>query len=163
MKCRTVKVIGLLGLWLLMAGNCVAADLEALDRVSVNMDRSTVRDLLGPPDVERELSIGLEADVYDLEGLEPLIGKGCVYSKEDHLVGQAFVFEGLVGRMASERLKKNGFSLVEENPKAILLAGKDDDTGRPIMVSVSEKGGFTTVVTFEKEFYQKSGEKKEDR
>ena len=163
MKCWTVKVFGIFGLWFLMAGNCVAADLETLDRVSVNMDRSTVRNLLGPPDAESELSIGLEADVYNLEGLEPLIGKGCVYSKEGRLVGQAFVFEGSVKDDAAERLKKNGFSLVEENQGAILLVGKDDDTGRPIMVSVSEKGGLTTVVTFEKGFYQKSGEKKEDR
>ncbi|MCP4579955.1 MAG: hypothetical protein GY846_27120 [Deltaproteobacteria bacterium] len=163
MKLWALQVFGFFGLWFLMVGNCVAVDLEALDRVSVNMDRTAVRSLLGPPDAEIELSIGLEADVYDLEGLAPLIGKGCVYSKEDRLVGQAFVFEGSVKNVTAERLKMNGFSLVEENPGPILLAGKDDDSGHPIMVSVSENGGLTTVVTFEKNFYQKAGEKNKDR
>jgi len=163
MKCWAVKVLGLIGIWLLMASNGVAADLEALDRVAVNMERSEVRALLGPPDAESDLSIGLEADVYHLEGLEPLIGKGCVYSKEDRLVGQAFVFEGSVAKITAERLEKNGFSRLEQKPGAILLEGTDDDTGHPIMVSVSEEDGLTTVVTLEKEFYDKSGDKKENR
>ena len=38
--------------------------------------------------------------------------------------------------------------------------GKDDDTGHPIMVSVSEKDGLTTVVTLEKDFYDKSANEK---
>lgn len=163
MKRWTLQVFGFFGLWFLMVGNCVAVDIEALDRVSVNMDRAAVQNLLGPPDAQSELSIGLEADVYDLDGLAPLMGKGCVYSKEDRLVGQAFVFKGSVKNVTAERLKKNGFSFVEENPSAILLSGKDDDTGHPIMVSVSENGGLTTVVTFEKQFYQKAGEKKKDK
>ncbi len=158
MKCWKVKILGLVGLWLMMTSISLAADLETLDLVSVNMDRSQVRALLGPPDAESLLSIGLEADVYNLEGLEPLVGKGCVYSREDRLVGQAFVFDGSVAVITAERLEKNGFSRVEEKPGAVLLTGKDDDTGQPIMVSVSEKDGLTTVVTLEKEFYDKSGE-----
>ena len=114
MKCWKVMLLGLIGLWLLTASTGLAADLEALDRVAVNMDRTQVRALLGPPDGEIELSIGLEADVYDLEGLEPLIGKGCVYSKEDLLVGQAFVFEGSVAKITAERLEKDGFKRVKE-------------------------------------------------
>ena len=163
MKCWTVKILGLFGLWLLIASTGVAADLEALDRVSVNMDRSQVRALLGPPDAESVLSIGLEADVYNLEGLEPLVGKGCVYSKEDRLVGQAFVFDGSVARITAERLEKIGFHRVEEKAGAVLLIGKDDDTGHPIVVSVSEKDGLTTVVTLEKAFYDQSGGTKENR
>ena len=106
MKYGTMKLLGLLGLWLLLTGNCVAADLEALDRVSVHMDRPAVKRLLGAPDAKSELSIGLEADVYNLVGQEPLIGTGCVYSKEDRLVGQAFVFAGSVAPVTVERLKK---------------------------------------------------------
>ncbi len=161
MKYWTMRVFGLLGLWLFLTGNCLAADLEALDRVSVDMDRSAVQSLLGAPDAKSELSIGLEADMYNLVGLEPLIGAGCVYSKEDRLVGQAFVFAGSVASVTVERLEKNGFNRLEEKAGAILLTGKDDDTGRPIMVSVSEKEGVTTVVTFEKGFYNKFGDKKE--
>ncbi len=163
MKCWKVMVLGLIGIWLLTASYGFAADLEALDRVSVNMDRSQVRALLGAPDAESELSIGLEADVYNLEGLEPLVGKGCVYSKEDRLVGQAFVFEGSVAGITAERLEKDGFIRVEKKAGAVLLMGKDDDTGRPIMVSVSEKDGLTTVVTLEKAFYDKFGDKKENQ
>ena len=98
MKCWTVKVLGLVGILLLMASNGVAADLEALDRVSVNMDRSQVRALMGAPDSESVLSIGLEADVYDLEGLEPLVGKGCVYSKEDRPGGAGIRVRWFRGR-----------------------------------------------------------------
>jgi len=130
MKCWKVKILGLVGLWLMMTSISLAADLETLDLVSVNMDRSQVRALLGPPDAESLLSIGLEADVYNLEGLEPLVGKGCVYSREDRLVGQAFVFDGSVAVITAERLEKNGFSRVEEKPGAVLLTGKDDDTAR---------------------------------
>ena len=162
MKRWALRVFTLVG-WFVVAGNCVAADLDALDRVSVNMDRSTVRAILGPPDAESELSIGLEADVYQLEGLGPLIGKGCVYSKEERLVGQAFVFEGSLTYATVERLKTNGFTIVEDKPGAVLMAGEDDDTARPILVSVSESGGLTTVVTFEKEFYQKHEAKKKER
>ncbi len=68
-----------------------------------------------------------------------------------------------VAKITAERLEKDGFSRVDEKPGAVLLTGKDDDTGRPIMVSVSEEAGLTTVVTLEKEFYDKSGDKKENR
>lgn len=158
--CRAVMVLGLFGWSLLITGDCLAEDLQTLDRVSVNMPRSEVQGHLGPPDAVNNLSIGLSADVYELQGLEPLIGKGCVYSREDRLVGQAFVFEGSLANMVAQRLTINGFTLVEEKTGAFLLSGKDDDTAQPIMVSVSESGGLTTVVTFAKEFYEKSGEKR---
>lgn len=163
MKGWKTKVFGLFWVLVVLAGNGFAADLEAVDRVSVNMNRTEVRDLLGPPDMVSTLSIGLDADMYELKGLMPLIGKGCVYSEEDRLVGQAFVLAGSVADATVTGLKKNGFTPIEEKPGAILLIGKDDDTAQPILVSVSENGGFTTVVTFEKDFYEKYGEKKENR
>jgi len=163
MKRSMAFIFGLLAFWSLLAGHGLAADLQALDRVSVHMDRSTVRDVLGPPDAEGRLAIGLDADIYDLKGLGPLIGNGCVYSEQDRLVGQAFVFQGDLAAATTDRLRQNGFIRVEERPGAILLSGKDDDTGRPILVSVSESGGFTTVVTFEREFYQTYRSGKEDR
>jgi hypothetical protein len=153
-------ILGLLGCWcVLLSGICTAEDLRSLDRVSVHMDRSTVRSILGSPDGEIELSIGLTAELYQLEGLGPLIGKGCVYSEKDQLVGQAFIFEGSVVAATTESLENAGFRLVKKSPQARLLAGTDDDSGRPILVSISEKDGLTSVVTFEKTFYEGYGER----
>lgn len=155
MFCRIRWVSKLaVALWLAMAGTCLAADLAALDRVSVNMDRTEVRGILGRPTLENTLGTGLAVDVYTLDGLEPLIGQGCVYSKENRLVGQAYVFEGALRGIVSETLEKEGFVLVEKRPEALLLSGRDDDTAQPILVSVSENGGMTTVVTFPEAFYR---------
>ena len=35
------------------------------------------------------------------------------------------------------------------------LSGKDDDTGRPIVVTIGENNDLTTVMTFEKGFYDR--------
>ena len=55
----------------------------------------------------------------------------------------------------ASRLKEVGFALLEESAAASRLAGNDDDTGSPVVVTVSERDDLTTVVTYDKEFYDR--------
>ncbi|MEI6154614.1 MAG: hypothetical protein WCQ90_11060 [Deltaproteobacteria bacterium] len=60
-----------------------------------------------------------------------------------------------MSREAAERLKKHGFIVMEEKETAFRLLGKDDDTGQPLVVSITLNNGLTIVTTFEKGFYDR--------
>lgn len=131
----------------------VAFDIKMLDRVSVLMPKSKVLAILGQPDEIGKLGSGLKADIYKVSKMDPMVGTGCIYDDDQYLKGQAFIFKGNIGKQVAEQIKACGFMLLEEKESFFLLSGKDDDTGRSIMVTVVEDGGLTTVVTFEKGFY----------
>ncbi len=131
----------------------LAFDIKTLDRISVLMPKSQVLAILGQPDEIGKLGNGLKADIYKVSKMDPMVGTGCIYDDDQYLKGQAFIFKGNIGKQVAEQIKACGFMLLEEKENFFLLSGKDDDTGRPIMVTVVEDGGLTTVVTFEKGFY----------
>ena len=131
----------------------LAFDIKTLDRISVLMPKSQVLAILGQPDEIGKLGNGLKADIYKVSKMDPMVGTGCIYDDDQYLKGQAFIFKGNIGKQVAEQIKACGFMLLEEKENLFLLSGKDDDTSRPIMVTVVENGGLTTVVTFEKGFY----------
>lgn len=137
-----------------LAGSAVAMDIEALDRVSVLMPKSKVRLLIGNPD--HYVYVGnLEVELYRLSSMESMIGTACVYEDKETLVGQMFFFQGQGGNVARERLIKHGYTLLEAREGFFSLAGKDDDTGQPLLAFIFENSGLTVVMTFEKGFYDR--------
>jgi len=151
---KTHVVMIAVALVLALSGSVMAVDIDTLDKVSVFMPKSEVIAILGPPDDVLDVGAGLQAEVYKMEGIDPMMGTGCIYDG-DRLAGQSFMFAGEMTAGAAERLKKHGFALLEEKNAAYRLLGKDDDTGRVFVVHVFTEMGMTIVMTFEKEFYDR--------
>ena len=131
-----------------------AADLRSLDRVSVLMPKSQVLTILGAPDMTLHLT-GLMVDLYAVSQAGPLVSAGYFYEKDLILAGHSFIFQGSVAAEAEARMKDLGFTVLEEKRGSARLAGKDDDTGRPIIVTIGQTNDLTTVTTFEKGFYDR--------
>jgi len=146
-------IIGLL-LTSIFAGTAMAIDIETLDKISVHMPKAQVLALLGDPEEVLELGNGLSAEIYKVSNAEPMIGAGCIYQNNSQLAGQAFVFEGQLHKEAAERLVKHGFRVIEEIEGTYRLAGKDDDTGKPLVAQVALDNGMTVIMTFEKDFHK---------
>lgn len=146
-------------LWaiLFFAGAAAAsgADLAALDRVSVLMPRTEVVSILGAPDEIARMG-RLKVELYHVTGASPLLSSGYIYENEAMLAGHAFIFQGDFAEQTADRLKKHGFTPLADQGTAHRLAGKDDDTGRPVVVTIDVSQDLTTVVTFEKGFYERS-------
>ena len=149
MKKAIVSIIAIL----IFNGTAAAFDIATLDRVSVLMPKSQVISLLGKPD-QVDIMRGLKVEVYNVTNLNPMVSTGCIYDG-DSLKGQAFVFQGEMTKAAADRMKTLGFVLSEEKEGTYRLLGKDDDTGRPIMVHILPDKGLTVVMIFEKDFYDR--------
>ncbi|MEN6468316.1 MAG: hypothetical protein ABFD45_05135 [Smithella sp.] len=134
--------------------NVLAANIAAVDKVSILMPREKVLSILGAPRETVTLAKGLKVEVYPVESAFPLIHSGCIYGKEGLLMGQSFVFQGHETAKIAEHLKKNGFKPLPEQGGALRLAGIDDDTGRPLVAVIAENDNLTTITTFEKVFYE---------
>lgn len=137
------------------AAGAMAADIVSLDRVSVLMPKAKVLSILGPPDETVQLGGGLNVDIYRVDHAMPLVHSGCIYDDSGSLVGQSFVFKGTMAGKAGERLREIGFSLLDQKAGSLRLAGRDDDTGLPLVVIIEESEGLTTLTTFEKGFYDR--------
>jgi hypothetical protein len=143
-----------------MATTAMAVDVATLDQVSVLMSKEKVLSILGTPDEKGTVSMGLTAEIYKLTDTpgsdpHPMLGASCVYDNDQILRAQAFIFDGRVARQSAARMKEIGFSLAEENEYSFRFLGKDDDSGLPIVVTISEQEGITTIMIFEKEFYDR--------
>ena len=147
-------------LFFFMSTTAMAVDIAALDRVSVLMAKQKVISILGAPDETGTVSMGLKADIYKVAGapkgsVGSMLGAGLVYDTNSILKGQALMFDGRVARQSAEHMKMIGFTLAEEKDNSFRLLGKDDDSGLPIVALVFEKDEMTTIMTFEKEFYDR--------
>ncbi|MHB8771074.1 MAG: hypothetical protein ACYC7J_08765 [Syntrophales bacterium] len=136
-----------------------AANIEAMDRVSVRMPKSAVVSILGTPASTHEMAEGLKIDLYTPIDTPHLVSAGYLYEEDGRLGGHAYVFQGNVARQAAARLKEHGFTLREERAGTFRLSGKDDDTGAPVVVTIGEQADLTTVLTFEKGFYDRRVQK----
>lgn len=138
-----------------LTGTALAVDVNTLDRVSVLMTRNEVISLLGQPDEVADVGKGLKAEVYKVDGLEPMVGTGCIYENDQLLTGQTFVFKGEMGHDAAKRLKQFGFAVLENASGSYRLLGKDDDTGHPLVAYIAHDKNMTVIMTFEKDFYDR--------
>ncbi|MGA7827016.1 MAG: hypothetical protein WCA04_05125 [Geobacteraceae bacterium] len=138
---------------IMLAGTALAVDIDTLDKVSVLMPQSKVHSLLGSPDEIISLGKGLTAELYKVTNAEPMIGTGCIYQDNQQLVAQAFIYKGIANKEAAARLVHDGYNVLEETEGVFRLAGKDDDTGQPLVARISTENGMTMIMTFEKHFY----------
>ena len=152
---KTIALVFIMAAVILCVRPAMAIDIETLDKVNVLMPKAEVKALLGEPDSTGDLILGLDADVYNLKGLEHMAGVGCIYDEND-LVGLAYLFEGLSAADAIKRMETNGFIHYKTGDGVDRLIGKDDDTQTPIVVVIIEEGGLTKAITFEKTFYEKT-------
>lgn len=137
----------------LCACTAYATDLKTLDRVSVLMPKTQVLSILGTPAKVADMG-GLMVDLYMVSQAEPLVSAGYFYGQDLVLAGHCFIFRGDVTTHTAARMKAMGFTVQEEKGDYTRLSGKDDDTGRPIIVTISRLDELTTVTTFEKGFYE---------
>lgn len=131
-----------------------AADIVAIDKVSILMPKTKVLSILGSPRETVTLAKGLKVDVYPVDSALPLMHSGCIYNEAGLLVGQSFVFQGHTAGDIAERLKKNGFVPMQKTEHSLRFAGFDDDTRQPLVAVVTEQDNLTTITTFEKNFYE---------
>lgn len=131
-------------------------DLDALDRVHVLMPKSRVLELLGKPSGTGTLKGNLRAEIYTYRAHEALEGIACIYGPGDLLKGQALHFRGDLLKACRDHLVACGFQVVEETGGTLRLLGRDDDTGKPLVATLSHEAGLTTVMTFEKAFYDRT-------
>ena len=150
-----IQISAGLVMFFMVVCTATAIDINALDMVSVLMNKSKVHSILGTPDEIDELKGDLKVELYRINNAVPLVGAGCIYGENQQLVGQAFVFQGEMGKEAADKLKKNGFTITEEKKGAFRLLGKDDDTGHPVMVHIVLNNNLTVIMTFEKDFYDR--------
>lgn len=130
-----------------------ATDVTTMDKIHVLMDKSQVIALMGQPHETDELPAGLKMEVYRIEAA-PLMGAGFIYDEKQRLAGQAYIFHGHMAKEAAAHLKKVGFVVLEKSQGLYRLEGKDDDTDIPLIATISEVGDVTTLIAFEKTFYE---------
>ncbi len=147
-------IISVVVFLLFTASSSVAVDLVSLDRVSVLMPKSEVLALLGKADKVTDMG-GLAVDLYLVNDAAPLLSVGFFYEHELALAGSSLVFSGDLTAHSFARMKSLGFRVLEEKGDYLRLEGKDDDTGRPVIVTISRLENLTTVTTFEKRFYER--------
>jgi hypothetical protein len=151
---QIIKLLSVITLVCILAGTALAVDLDTLDKVSVLMPQAKVQSLLGSPEEVLTLGNGLSADIYKVSDAEPLIGTGCIYQDNQKLVAQAFIFKGIINRDAAARLVHHGYRVLEESGEVFKLTGKDDDSGQPLLASITLENDMTIIMTFEKGFYE---------
>jgi hypothetical protein len=136
------------------AAAAFAADIHALDRVGVRTPRAEVVSILGKAHRVAAAGGGLQVHLYPLENMDSLLGAGFIYQDDSTVGAHAFIFRGNVAKEAAGRLRQIGFALLDEQGGTFRLDGKDDDTGHPVVVTIAEANGLTTVISFEKGFYE---------
>lgn len=152
---KRVLIILWVMLILVPAATASAVDLATLDRVSVLMAKSQVISILGAP--AEVTSMGpLKVELYSVTGASPLVSAGCIYENEATLAGIAFIFQGDLTIETAKRLRENGFALSGGKGTAVRLAGKDDDTGLPVIVTIDVNRELMTVIAFEKRFFERN-------
>ncbi|WP_028320792.1 hypothetical protein [Desulfatiglans anilini] len=131
-----------------------AVDISDIDRVSVSMSRSEVCSILGEPDEISQMG-ELKIELYHVTGASPLMSAGYIYEDEAMLGGHAFVFHGDLKDQSARLLREAGFTLLDPKGDLDHLEGKDDDTGRPVVIAIDVNDGLTTITAFEKGFYER--------
>lgn len=143
---------------ILCTGAASAADLGTLDRITMLMSKSQVLAILGAPDKVADMG-GLTVDLYMVSQAEPLVSAGYFYGKNSVLAGHTLIFRGDVAARTAARMKEHGFTSEMETGEYFRMAGKDDDSGHPVVVTISRVDELTTVTTFEKDFYERRADR----
>lgn len=137
------------------AASAAALDLPTLDKVSVMMSLDQVRYVAGPPQEMARMAPDLTLVTWKMTGAPGMIAAGGIFDGRNALIAQAYVFAGETGPEALATLRGIGLEVVAGTDGVTRLYGKDDDTGRPLVVLIDERPETTTVFAYEQREYEK--------
>lgn len=153
--CAPVRNLFILLLLMPALAGAQEIDADLLDAIGVQMPRGEARRLLGPPDAEQMMAPGLVAELYRLDEPGPLLANGLLYDDAGRLAGQTLVLQGPVGEQVSALLLERGYRSADEQATGQpRLIGRDDDSGLPQLVTITEDGVYTIVTIFDADFLQ---------
>jgi hypothetical protein len=137
------------------ASVAAALDLPTLDKVSVMMTLDQVRQIAGAPDEAVRVEPEFTLATWTMADVPGMVAAGGIFDGRNVLIAQAYVFAGETGAQALASLREFGFKVVENPDGTVRLYGKDDDTGRPLVVVIDEQPATTTVYAYEQGEYEK--------
>jgi hypothetical protein len=143
-----------------VAGPACALDLPTLDKVSVMMSLEQVRQIAGAPDELARVDPEFTLATWTMTDAPGMAAAGGVFDGRNVLIAQAYVFAGETGAQALASLRELGFKVVENPDGTVRLYGKDDDTGRPLIVVIDEQPATTTVYAYEQGEYERRSAQK---
>ena len=138
-----------------IAGIAWALDLPTLDKVAVLMSLDEVRQIAGAPDEVNRVEPEFTLATWTMTDAPGMAAAGGIFDGRNVLIAQVYVFAGQTGAQAFASLREFGFKVVENPDGTVRLYGKDDDTGRPLVVLIDEQPATTTVYAYAQEEYEK--------
>jgi hypothetical protein len=73
---------------------------------------------------------GLKAEICTVTGLEPSAGTCSIYEDDRHLVGQSFIFQSELDKIAADRLIELGFRVMEYTGDNVRIPSAESDPTR---------------------------------
>lgn len=132
-----------------------ALDLATLDRVSVMMSMDQVRAIAGPPTEMRAVTPELTLAMWTMNDAPGMHAAGGIFDARGALIAQAYVFAGSLGDQVLERMRALGFKATTGEDGVTRLYGPDDDTGRPLVAVIDDRGETTTLFAYEQNEYER--------
>jgi len=140
---------------LAIAPHAHALDLASLDRVSVMMSMDQVRSIAGPPTEMRAVTPELTLAMWTMSDAPGMHAAGGIFDARGALIAQAYVFAGSLGDQVLERMRSLGFKATTGADGVTRLYGPDDDTGRPLVAVIDDRGETTTLFAYEQNEYER--------
>lgn len=132
-----------------------ALDLATLDRVSVMMSMDQVRAIAGPPAETRAVTPELTMATWAMDNAPGMLAAGGIFDGGGTLIAQAYVFAGSLGADVPNRMRDVGYRSVTGTDGVTRLYGRDDDTARPLVAIVDDRGDTTTVFAYAQSEYER--------
>ena len=136
-----------------------ALDLASLDRVSVMMSMDQVRAIAGPPAEMRAVTPELTLAMWTMNDVPGMHAAGGIFDARGALIAQAYVFAGSLGDQVLERMRALGFKATTGADGVIRLYGPDDNTGRPLVAVIDDRGETTTLFAYDQGEYERRSSK----
>jgi hypothetical protein len=138
-----------------ISGIACALDLPTLDKVAVMMSLDEVRKIAGAPDETTRVEPEFTLATWTMTDAPGMAAAGGIFDARNVLIAQVYVFAGETGAQALASLREFGFKVVENPDGTVRLYGRDDDTGRPLVVVIDQQPETTTVYAYEQGEYEK--------
>jgi len=152
---RSVAAALAVGITVFVASDARALDLATLDRVSVMMSMDQVRAIAGTPTETRAVTPELTLAMWTMDNVPGMLAAGGIFDRRGALIAQAYVFAGSLGDQVLERMSALGFKATTEADGVTRLYGRDDDTGRPLVAIIEDRGETTSVFAYEQGEYER--------
>jgi hypothetical protein len=153
-RLRLRGMLAALGL-ALAADPALALDLPTLDRISVMMSLDQVKQVAGAPDAQARVEPEFTLATWTMQNTPGMVAAGGIFDRRQALIALSYVFAGHTAEQALASMRGFGFRVVDNPDGSVRLYGKDDDTGRPLVVVIDEQPDTTTVYAYDQAEYEK--------